>query len=82
VPEAFEEGQALWQAVCEHELEGVVAKRLHVRYRPSERWWLKVKNRPYRRYELEREKAISSRRHKWQRPDETEAETPRSLRRG
>jgi ATP-dependent DNA ligase len=26
-PEAFEDGAALWGAVCEHELEGVVAKR-------------------------------------------------------
>jgi ATP-dependent DNA ligase len=26
-PEAFDDGEALWQAVCEHELEGIVAKR-------------------------------------------------------
>jgi hypothetical protein len=26
-PEAFDDGEALWQAVCEHELEGLVAKR-------------------------------------------------------
>jgi bifunctional non-homologous end joining protein LigD len=31
-PEAFEDGEALWQAVCEHELEGVVAKRRTGRY--------------------------------------------------
>jgi hypothetical protein len=24
-PEAFDDGEALWKAVCEHELEGVVA---------------------------------------------------------
>jgi bifunctional non-homologous end joining protein LigD len=34
-PETFEDGHALWHAVCEHELEGAVAK-----YRPSRnvRW--------------------------------------------
>lgn len=32
-PEAFEDGQALWEAVCEHELEGVVARASG--YRPS-----------------------------------------------
>ena len=30
-PEAFDDGRALWAAVCEHELEGVVAKRLRDR---------------------------------------------------
>lgn len=30
-PEAFEDGKALWSAVCDHELEGVVAKRLEGR---------------------------------------------------
>jgi hypothetical protein len=29
VPEAFEDGEALRAAVCEHELEGVVAKRVN-----------------------------------------------------
>jgi bifunctional non-homologous end joining protein LigD len=61
VPEAFEDGQALWEAVCEHELEGVVAKRLHEPYLSGERAWVKVKNRAYWRYELEREGAIRSR---------------------
>lgn len=28
VPEAFDDGVTLWEAVCEHELEGLVAKRL------------------------------------------------------
>jgi bifunctional non-homologous end joining protein LigD len=60
VPEAFD-GPALWDAICEHELEGVVAKRLHERYFPGERAWVKVKNRTYWRYELEREGAIRSR---------------------
>src|SRR5262245_36113100 len=35
-PEAFDDGQALWEAVCEQELEGVVAKRRGERYRPGE----------------------------------------------
>jgi hypothetical protein len=38
----------LWEAVCEHELEGLVAKRLHEPYLPGERAWVKVKNRAYR----------------------------------
>ena len=62
VPEAFDDGQALWEAVCEHELEGLVAKRLHEPYLPRERSWVKVKNRAYWRWELEREGAIRSRR--------------------
>jgi bifunctional non-homologous end joining protein LigD len=36
-PEAFHDGPALFAAVCEHELEGVVAKRRAGRYQPSER---------------------------------------------
>lgn len=57
-PETFEDGVGLWEAVCEHELEGVVAKRLHEPYRSGERAWIKVKNRGCWRYELERESAI------------------------
>jgi bifunctional non-homologous end joining protein LigD len=34
------------------------------RYRPGERGWVKIKNRNYWRYELERESAISKRRVK------------------
>jgi hypothetical protein len=43
--------------LCERELEGIVAKRLDGRYRPGERGWIKIKNRDYWRYELERESA-------------------------
>jgi bifunctional non-homologous end joining protein LigD len=57
-PELFDDGEALWQAVCEHELEGVVAKRKSSRYLPRERGWIKIKNRAYWRYELEREGAL------------------------
>jgi bifunctional non-homologous end joining protein LigD len=61
-PESFDDGESLFQAVCEHELEGVVAKRNGSRYRPGERGLVKTKNREYWRYELERESAISARR--------------------
>jgi bifunctional non-homologous end joining protein LigD len=47
VPEAFEDGAALLEAVCERGLEGLVAKRLNEPYRPGERSWPKVKNRAY-----------------------------------
>jgi ATP-dependent DNA ligase len=46
------------EAVCEHELEGVLVKRRSGRYLPGERGWVKVKNRAYWRYELEREGAL------------------------
>jgi bifunctional non-homologous end joining protein LigD len=36
-PETFDDGAALFEAVCEHELEGVVAKRRGGRYLPRER---------------------------------------------
>jgi bifunctional non-homologous end joining protein LigD len=62
VPETFADGAALFDAVCEHELEGVLAKRLNERYRPGERAWVKTKNREYWRYMMERESAISLRR--------------------
>jgi len=57
-PEAFEDGEALFEAVCARELEGIVAKRVDGRYGPGERGWTKIKNREYWRYELERESAI------------------------
>jgi bifunctional non-homologous end joining protein LigD len=60
-PEAFEDGAALWDAVCEHELEGVVAKRRLSRYTPGEPGWVKTKNRDYWRWELEREGALRGR---------------------
>jgi bifunctional non-homologous end joining protein LigD len=47
VPQAFEDGHALWEAICEHELEGVVAKRLHEPYLCGERSWVNIKNRSY-----------------------------------
>src|SRR5919201_1981549 len=61
-PHAFDDGDALWAAVCEHELEGVVAKRRSSRYVPGERGWIKTKNSQYWRYEMEREGASTVRR--------------------
>ena len=56
-PEAFDDGAALWEAVCEHELEGVVAKRRSGRYVSGGIAWIKTKNKEYWRYEMEREGA-------------------------
>jgi bifunctional non-homologous end joining protein LigD len=50
VAETFDDGGALFAAVCEQGLEGVVAKRRSERYRSGERRWIKVKNRAYWRY--------------------------------
>jgi bifunctional non-homologous end joining protein LigD len=58
-PETFDDGDALFEAVCAHELEGVVAKRRGGRYRPGQRGWVKTKNRAYWRYEIERESALN-----------------------
>ena len=51
-PAVFDDAQALWEAVCKHELEGVVAKPLRSRYMPGERGWIKTKNRDYWRLEF------------------------------
>jgi bifunctional non-homologous end joining protein LigD len=53
--ETFEDGPALFDAVCVLGLEGVVAKRLSSRYRPGERGWIKTKNPNYWRRDVERE---------------------------
>jgi len=58
----FDDGEALFAVAQERGLEGVVAKRLRDPYRPDERGWLKIKNRAYWRWELEREAAIRLRR--------------------
>jgi bifunctional non-homologous end joining protein LigD len=46
-PETFDDRSSLFEAVCDRELEGIVAKRRSSRYRPGERGWVKVKNRDY-----------------------------------
>jgi ATP-dependent DNA ligase len=53
--ETFEDGEGLFRAVCERDLEGVVAKRLDGRYGPRRRGWVKTKNPNYWRRDLERE---------------------------
>ena len=45
--DAFDDGQALFKAVCERGLEGIVAKRSASTYRPGQRGWIKVKNLRY-----------------------------------
>jgi len=60
-PETFDDGHALFDAVCARGLEGIVAKRRSGRYMPGERGWIKTKNRSYWRYEIERESAIQLR---------------------
>lgn len=61
-PEAFHDGEALFESVKTLGLEGVVAKRLSQRYKPGERGWIKVKNRDYWRYPLELDAARKRRR--------------------
>jgi bifunctional non-homologous end joining protein LigD len=51
----FEDGEALFAAVCERGLEGVVAKQERDSYRPGERLWVKTKNRATARFAEERE---------------------------
>jgi bifunctional non-homologous end joining protein LigD len=63
-PEVFDDGEALWEAVCQHELEGIVAKRRSSRYLSGERGWVKTKNQDYWRWELEREGALTRRRER------------------
>ncbi|HET9641904.1 MAG TPA: hypothetical protein VFP68_00750 [Burkholderiaceae bacterium] len=58
-PETFDDGTALFEAVCAHELKGVVAKRRSGSYRPNQRSWVKTKNRSYWRWEMEHESAIN-----------------------
>jgi bifunctional non-homologous end joining protein LigD len=64
VPDVFSDGAALFDAVCEHDLEGIVAKRLGEPYRPSQRAWVKTKNRAYWRWEMEREGALKAKRER------------------
>jgi bifunctional non-homologous end joining protein LigD len=54
-PPAWDDGEALWNVVCDRGLEGVVVKKRSAPYRPGERLWTKVKNRDYWRYPLELE---------------------------
>jgi ATP-dependent DNA ligase len=53
VTDVFDDGHALYTAVCELGLEGVVAKRKSSRYGVNARGWIKVKNPGYWRRESE-----------------------------
>jgi bifunctional non-homologous end joining protein LigD len=59
--ETFEDGPALFEAVCRLGLEGVVAKHADSRYGASERGWIKTKNPSYWRRDAEREAVARSR---------------------
>jgi hypothetical protein len=60
--QTFDDGQALFTAVCEHGLEGVVAKKLTSRYGSGQRGWVETKNPDYWRRESEIEAIQRSRR--------------------
>jgi ATP-dependent DNA ligase len=60
-PDTFADGPELYAAVCEHGLEGIVAKRSASTYRPGQRGWVKVKNPGYWRRESEIEMMQRSR---------------------
>ena len=60
--ETFDDGPALFAAVAEQGLEGIVAKRSSGAYGPGERDWLKIKNRRYWRFGQELELAQRRRR--------------------
>jgi bifunctional non-homologous end joining protein LigD len=53
ITEVFDDGPALYAAVCELGLEGVVAKRTTSGYGASVRGWVKIKNPNYWRRESE-----------------------------
>ena len=47
VDHVADRGVDLFQAVCEHDLEGIVAKRADELYTPEETTWVKIKNPRY-----------------------------------
>jgi bifunctional non-homologous end joining protein LigD len=61
--EGFDDGRALFTAVCELGFEGVVAKNHSSPYRPNDRGWVKVKNPAYWRRDAEREATSRKREH-------------------
>lgn len=64
----FEDGQALFDAICARGLEGVVAKQKRDRYRPGEPVWVKTKNRTTLRFAQELAAARARGRKKPQAP--------------
>jgi bifunctional non-homologous end joining protein LigD len=61
IADVFDDGDALYEAVMQHGLEGIVAKRRTGIYRPGYRGWTKVKNPSYWRRDDEREAVARSR---------------------
>ena len=59
VTEVFDDGHALWEAVCDLGLEGVVAKRTTSRYGANVRGWVKIKNPNYWRRDAELDAAFA-----------------------
>ena len=51
--DVFDDGDTLFDAVVEHGVEGVVAKKRNGIYRPGYRGWTKVKNPSYWRRDSE-----------------------------
>jgi len=64
--EIFDDGRALFTAVCELGFEGIVAKNHASLYRPNDRGRVKVKNPDYWRRDAERE--AMSRKHERRTP--------------
>lgn len=64
--DTFDDGPALFAAVCERGLEGIVAKHSGSFYRPGQRGWVKVKNRGYWRRDAELEAMQRSRQRRIQ----------------
>jgi len=67
-------GSAFYHAVCEHDLEGVVAKWRYGTYQTAGRTsWLKIKNPGYSqaegRHELFEKRRQTEGRKRWQRPE-------------
>jgi ATP-dependent DNA ligase len=58
--DVFDDGNVLFEAVVEHGLEGIVAKRDSSIYRPGYRGWTKVKNPTYWRRDQEIESLMRS----------------------
>lgn len=45
--EHFASGTELFRAICDHDMEGVVAKQASAKYTPEATTWVKIKNRQY-----------------------------------
>jgi len=58
--DVFDDGHLLFEAVVQHGLEGIVAKRKASIYRPGHCGWTKVKNPSYWRRESETELIATS----------------------